>query len=296
VFLSREFTHGWSLAPLIIFCLICFIPTEAFVKSWTHKLIDMDINTKQYLDVYFDFVHDYERANPITLRDGFITYVKNLKERGVVTKDEFNRLIDIITNDDAWRYLRSLDSCTNFTVKTKNKQTSLFERILGNVDTNLDIYRIKMKAIKNLQYFLNVNYGKYLKDFEAFIEELEGILEMNKIYLGPRDALRAFKQNIAKSKMMKETLKSEYISIVTGEFMETPKQEAAVTNSFDNFNDNHSLETALKVEEAKTTMIPEQAEQTEAEDMPMGLFGGFSGGGATKKAGNKKLFKPKKKD
>jgi hypothetical protein len=190
-------------------------------------------------------------------------------------------LIDIITNDDAWRYLRSIDSCTNFTVKTKNKKTSLFERILGNVDTNLDIYRIKMKAIKNLQYFLNVNYGKYLKDFEEFIAELEGILEMNKIYIGPRDALRAFKQNLAKSKLLKQTLKSEYISIVTGEF-ETPKN--AITACDDN-----SVDTEFKIEETK--IIKPADAQYETEEAPMGLFGGLGGGS---KKGNKKLFKAKK--
>jgi hypothetical protein len=260
----------------------------------TYKLINLDVNNKQYLDVYFDFSHDYERSNPITIREGFINYIKNLRVKEVVTKDEYNRLIDIITNDDAWRYLRSLDSCTNFTVKTKNKNTSMFERILGNVNTNLDIYRIKMKAIKNLQYFLNVNYGKYIKDFETFIDELEGILELNKIQIGPRDALKAFKQNIAKSKKLKATLKSEYISIFTGEVTEqqTPKEAANSIDLCRDFSPNcTSIETALKIEETKP--IKEQDEMT-TEEAPTGLFGGF--GGANKKGGNKKpLFKVKDK-
>jgi hypothetical protein len=219
IFFSAEYFSNWSLAFLIVLILFCIIPHENMLKYLIEKIIASDLNQKPYLEAYFDFNSDYERANPLTIREGYNTYLKNLKERDIITNHEFIRMINIINNDESWKFLRTRDRDANLEMSLKNRRTTLFERILGAYNNNIELHRLRIKAVRLFQNVLNIiNPTKSINDFEALIGEIEKTLLKNDIYIGQKDALKAFKRNLARSKLIKESLKLEYARINTRDY------------------------------------------------------------------------------
>jgi hypothetical protein len=219
IFLSSDFYSKWSIVFLILLFLLCIIPHENLIKYMIGRLIESDVNQKSYLEAYFDFNSDYERANPLTFREGYNTYLKNLKERDIITSNEFIRMITIINNDESWKFLRTRDRDVNLEMNLKSRRMTLFERILGAYNNNIELHRLRIKAVRLFQNVLNIiNPNKTINDFEALISEIEKTLLMNDICIGQKDALKAFKRNLARSKMAKENLKTEYAKINTREY------------------------------------------------------------------------------
>jgi hypothetical protein len=169
----------------------------------------------------------------LTLREGYNTYLRNLKDKDIITNHEYIRLINIINNDEAWKFLRTQDRDVNTLMNLKNRRVTLFERILGVYNEKIEVNRLRIKALRLFQNVLNINQATNIKDFEVLIGEIESTLLKNDINIGQKDVLKAFKRNLARSKLIKESLKSEYIRISTKEV-------------FDNRSDNatsHYLET-----------------------------------------------------
>jgi hypothetical protein len=93
------FQRSWALAFLILMCLLCVLPYDNFLKIPFSKIKEGDINTRKYNDVYLDFDMDYQRANPITRKLGYINYLKILKQKNIISVEEFELLSNKLTKN-----------------------------------------------------------------------------------------------------------------------------------------------------------------------------------------------------
>jgi hypothetical protein len=59
-----------------------------------------EINQKTYLEAFFDFGIDYERANPITRKKGFENYINLLFEKNIITTDEHVKLLESLNSQN----------------------------------------------------------------------------------------------------------------------------------------------------------------------------------------------------
>ena len=81
-------TRLWPLLNITIFGILILMPYKYIInyfikyniylkESYIHKLC---LN-----DVYFSFFNDYERANPMTKKEGIINYLNGLKDKGIIS-------------------------------------------------------------------------------------------------------------------------------------------------------------------------------------------------------------------
>ncbi len=64
-------------------------------------MVDVDeseIHSEDYDEVYLDFNIDYERANPVTKKEGFKNYIKALHDKKFISDNVYNMLYDKIQN------------------------------------------------------------------------------------------------------------------------------------------------------------------------------------------------------
>jgi hypothetical protein len=92
------YASEWALALIITFGCLCTFPIAKLLKI---RLVDIDeseIHSEDYDDVYLDFNIDYERANPVTKKEGFKNYIKVLNEKKFISDVEYRILYDKIQN------------------------------------------------------------------------------------------------------------------------------------------------------------------------------------------------------
>jgi len=64
------------------------------------KFDESAIHEEEYDKKYTDFPNDYERANPMTEKEGKLRFLKTKKERGEIKEEEFNAQKKEIENED----------------------------------------------------------------------------------------------------------------------------------------------------------------------------------------------------
>ena len=82
----------WPLTNIIVFGIFFLIPyhfiTDKLARNCLY-LRESKMHKKCFDEVYFSFFKDYERANPMTKKEGIINYLKGLKKLGFVSEKTF---------------------------------------------------------------------------------------------------------------------------------------------------------------------------------------------------------------
>jgi hypothetical protein len=201
------------LGFVILFALICLIPFEIPLKNYLYRFIDTDNNPKQYLDVYFDFEHDYQRSNPITIKSGYFKYISYLLDKHIISDDEYHRIKNIINNDEAWRFLRNQERPNVTTSKILNKITSMLE-LIARKSSFLEKGRLRKVALKKFLNVFGMEQKEEFQDFGDLLVEVESVLLKKKqIDTRKRNEIEVFRSYMSSSKKLKDKLKTEYQQI-----------------------------------------------------------------------------------
>ena len=99
IFLNDVFdTKVWSLLNIIIFGVLIIIPYHQLLSRDILEVDESALNNQKYDDAYPSFFIDYERANPMTQKDGNLKYQKTLKDLGYIKNDEYEKNISYINS------------------------------------------------------------------------------------------------------------------------------------------------------------------------------------------------------
>ena len=81
-------TRVWQLTNIILFGILTIIPYHFCIDYFAKCFINLkesNIHNKKLDEIYFSFFNDYERANPMTKKEGIKKYLEGLKERGIIS-------------------------------------------------------------------------------------------------------------------------------------------------------------------------------------------------------------------
>jgi len=81
-------TRLWPLLNIIVFGILIIIPYKYIIKCFIKfniYLKESNIHKLCLDEVYYTFYNDYERANPMTKKEGIINYLNGLKDKGIIS-------------------------------------------------------------------------------------------------------------------------------------------------------------------------------------------------------------------
>jgi ABC-type multidrug transport system fused ATPase/permease subunit len=96
-------TRLWSVLNITIFGILILMPYKYiinyFIKyKYNIYLKESYIHKSCLNDVYFSFFNDYERANPMTKKEGIKNYLDGLKDKGIISDSIYQENIDNLQN------------------------------------------------------------------------------------------------------------------------------------------------------------------------------------------------------
>ena len=92
IFLHESYENKtWSLVNIILFGVLIIFPYHQMLTFDYLDFEESSIHEEDYDKKYTDFNNDYERANPMTEKEGKLRYLKAKKEKGEIKEDEFNQ-------------------------------------------------------------------------------------------------------------------------------------------------------------------------------------------------------------
>ena len=101
IFLSDAYeTRIWSLINIILFGVLIIIPYPQLLSIDSLEIDESSFHKQKYDEAYVNFYIDYERANPMTQKEGSLKYQKVLKDRGLIKDEEYEKNIFSINNTD----------------------------------------------------------------------------------------------------------------------------------------------------------------------------------------------------
>ena len=134
--------RAWSLVNIIVFGVLIIFPYHQLLSIDFLNFEESQIYEKEYKDKYVDFFNDYERANPMTKKEGEIIYLEQLEKKHKLNKKEVERRKKKIKEENP--------------IKFYNNQ-------------------IINKNVQGLNDFLNNDIGGGINDFIIMKEETEKI-------------------------------------------------------------------------------------------------------------------------
>ena len=81
------------LVKIIVFAFLTVLPYKKFLQRNYIGMLESDISKKEYKDKYFTFSMDYERANPITRKQGTKHYLDKMLKSGKINLKKYLELI-----------------------------------------------------------------------------------------------------------------------------------------------------------------------------------------------------------
>ena len=107
VFLHESYeTKTWSLVNIILFGILIIFPYHQMLTFDYLDFEESSIHEQDYNEKYTDFNTDYERANPMTEKEGKLRFLEAKKAKGEIKEDEFNKEKDEIQNEKPFSYQR----------------------------------------------------------------------------------------------------------------------------------------------------------------------------------------------
>ena len=100
VFLHDSYkSKTWSLVNIILFGVLIILPYNQLLSIDYLHFDESSLHEDDYNVKYTDFPNDYERANPMTEKEGKLRFLKAKKEKGEIKEDEFNQEKNEIENE-----------------------------------------------------------------------------------------------------------------------------------------------------------------------------------------------------
>ena len=157
IFLSDIFkNNGWPLANIIILAILIIVPYQFLLNYDFIGFKESDINKLTYDDVYLDFYLDYERANPMTKKEGMKKYIEKLSENRIINKEQKNNYLKNIEN---------INLMKAYYDNRKNFNLVKIQKMLAHIDTK-NIMKIQTcKASLNNNLKLSGNYKNNNNNF-----------------------------------------------------------------------------------------------------------------------------------
>lgn len=165
IFLINVYPNNlWCYVNIILFGVLLIIPYhEALKISCLGDLSEGDILNKPYNGYYFDFPVDYMRANPLTKKSGQITYITRMRDNGIITEEEYQKLtkemednnvnvLEVYYRNNANQEAKVRQQVANlFKDKYKEKKgvNTYFANLISNQE-GIENLATKKTAIKNL--------------------------------------------------------------------------------------------------------------------------------------------------
>ena len=101
IFLKDSYeTRTWSLVNIILFGVLIIFPYHQMLTFDYLHFEESDIYEDNYNDKYTDFNIDYERANPMTEKEGKLRFLEAKKAKGEIKEEDFNKEKDEIQNEN----------------------------------------------------------------------------------------------------------------------------------------------------------------------------------------------------
>jgi hypothetical protein len=116
VFLRDTYENRtWSLVNIIVFGVLIIFPYHQMLTFDYLKFEESQIYEKDYDDKYTEFTNDYERANPMTEKEGKLRFLEAKKAKGEIKEEEFMKEKNEIQNEDtAFTYQGSYKGPSSF--------------------------------------------------------------------------------------------------------------------------------------------------------------------------------------
>ena len=88
----------WSLVNIIVFGVLIIIPYHRILSKEYFDVEESEMNNKKYNDAYLSFRIDYERANPMTQKEGTINYLTKLRNENRIDEKTYIKQIEDINS------------------------------------------------------------------------------------------------------------------------------------------------------------------------------------------------------
>ena len=88
----------WSLINIIAFGILIIIPYHRLLIIEYFDVEESEMNNKKYNDAYLSFRIDYERANPMTKKEGTINYLNRLRNENRIDEKTYRKQLEDINN------------------------------------------------------------------------------------------------------------------------------------------------------------------------------------------------------
>ena len=132
----------WSLVNIIVFGVMIILPYHQLLSIDYLKFEESQIHEKEYNDKYVDFLNDYERANPMTKKEGEMRYVEQLEKKHKINKKEGERRKKRIKEENALRYYN------NYNNQVNNLNIPLNDFLADKGQENINFIIVKGEELK----------------------------------------------------------------------------------------------------------------------------------------------------
>jgi hypothetical protein len=78
-----------------------FVPFEYLIPIFIGD--SADSNEILYTDHFLKFKETYDRANPLTKKKGYENYLEKLKEKGLITEDQFFKFVESLNKNSLYQ-------------------------------------------------------------------------------------------------------------------------------------------------------------------------------------------------
>ena len=119
-----------------------------------------EINPNTYDSVYLNLQEDYERANPITKKQGLQKFIKVLRDNDLITSENYLLLMEDIDNKHSLNFENYYSQ--NKSLKTNienNKQNKFLSMVTGNISKQENRKTLAPHS-KNMLKTFNMNVDK----------------------------------------------------------------------------------------------------------------------------------------
>ena len=118
VFLKDAYENKiWSLVNIIVFGVLIIIPYHQLLSIDFLKFEESQIHEQEYNEKYVDFLNDYQRANPMTAKEGKKRYNEELEKRHKISHEELEKRKKQIEEENPYKYYQgpnAFNSNNNF--------------------------------------------------------------------------------------------------------------------------------------------------------------------------------------
>lgn len=153
IFLSDIYSNkGWSLANIIIFGILIIVPYQLVLNHDFVGFKESEINSLTFDEAYLEFYTDYERANPMTKKEGMKKYIEKLFEIGKIDKKSKENFFKNIENINLMKVYYENRQNVNLIKIQKNLAPHELKKLKNNAT---------FKASINKKFKLSVNYNTF---------------------------------------------------------------------------------------------------------------------------------------